>query len=166
VSDSDLPDSEFMSWLVQAQWAHRLPERLLATEVLARVDAQLSNRPLLSIEKFSIGGSSTVRGYRENELVGDNGVIASIELRIPVWRTPLGRPMVQIAPFFDWGSGWNDAESSFERELMSVGVGLRIAPFEWLRGQVYWGKRLKNVANPHNSIQDDGLSFRITLVAF
>ena len=38
-------------------------------------------------EKFSLGGVNSVRGYRENELVSDNGVIGSMELRIPLSST-------------------------------------------------------------------------------
>ena len=47
-----------------------------------------------------------------------------------------------------------------------MGVGVRVAPFEWLRGSVYWGHRLKDVPNPHDSIQDDGIHFEITAIAF
>jgi hemolysin activation/secretion protein len=166
VSERNIPDSEFASWLLQAQWVHRLPERLLKSEVLVRVDAQLSNSPLLSIEKFSIGGHSSVRGYRENEVVRDNGIITSLELRVPVWRTPRGRAIVEIAPFFDWGSGWDDEQSSFEDDLAGLGVGLLVAPRPWLRGEIYWGGRLKSVSNPHDAIQDEGVSFRITVDVF
>ena len=70
--------------------------------------AQISADPLLSIERFAIGGRDTVRGYRENQLVRDSGVVASAELRIPLWRDSLRRPLLELVPFMDYGTGWND----------------------------------------------------------
>ena len=52
--------------------------------LLWRANAQKSPHALISAEQFGIGGSATVRGYRERELVGDQGVAASIE-----WSKPL-----------------------------------------------------------------------------
>ena len=45
---------------------------------------QLTPDPLLPIEQIAIGGIDTVRGYRENQLVVDNGWMTSAELRIPL----------------------------------------------------------------------------------
>jgi hemolysin activation/secretion protein len=42
---------------------------------------QWTTDPLISNEQFSIGGSETVRGYREAEVPGDKGVHASLEAR-------------------------------------------------------------------------------------
>ena len=97
------PDGEFVAWLTQVQGVWRLPEFLLGTQIYARVDSQLTNRALLSIEKFAVGGERTVRGYRTNQLVRDQGVVASIEARIPVYRSPLGRPILEFTPFADVG---------------------------------------------------------------
>lgn len=46
-----------------------------------RVDGQLASGPLVGNEQFAAGGAATVRGYRELEALGDDGVRASIELR-------------------------------------------------------------------------------------
>lgn len=158
-----LPDSKFLAWLGQAQWAHRFPDSLLGSELLARVDVQLANEALVGIEKFAVGGARTVRGYRENQFVRDNGVVASLELRIPLLRTPGGRPMVQLAPFVDYGSSWNeDVVDEGAETIASVGVGLRVSPWEWLHGAFYWGGRLKKVPKFGNDLQDSGIHFALT----
>jgi hemolysin activation/secretion protein len=162
-----LPDSEYLAWLGQVQWAHRLPDSLLGSEVLARVDAQLSNDALLGIEKFSVGGMRTVRGYRENQLVRDSGVVASVELRVPVWRDARRRPVIQLAPFVDFGRSWNHGAGGEAETLSSVGIGLRASPFRWLFGELYWGHALDDVPKPGDrDLQDEGLHFALTVVPF
>jgi len=59
-------------------------------QLFGKVQGQLANQPLVSSEEFSGGGQSTVRGYLEAEAVGDNGAVATLELRSPslfgVWK--------------------------------------------------------------------------------
>jgi hemolysin activation/secretion protein len=161
-----LPDSEYLAWLSQLQWAHRLPDGLLGTELLARADAQWAYDALLGIEKFSVGGMRTVRGYRENQFVRDNGIAASIELRIPVWHDARRRPVIQLAPFADFGRSWNDGAARDAQSIWSIGVGVRMAPFEWLRGELYWGYALNDQPEFGDDIQNDGLHFALTVVPF
>ena len=52
------PDGEFFAWLGQFQWAQRLDE---GDEIILRTDAQLTQDPLLPMEKFVVGGADTVR---------------------------------------------------------------------------------------------------------
>jgi len=164
---SPLPDSEFLAWLGQAQWAHRLPDSLLGSELLARVDVQTANEALVGIEKFAVGGMRTVRGYRENQFVRDNGVVASLELRIPVLRAPGGRAMVQLVPFVDYGRSWNeDVLDEGAETIASVGIGLRVSPWEWLHGEFYWGGRLKKVPKFGDDLQDSGIHFALTVTSF
>ena len=159
---SELPDSQFVAWLGQLQWAHVIP-RWWQSELLFRVDTQLANDPLLALEKFALGGMRTVRGYRENELVRDNAVVASLELRIPVLRDPVGRPLVQLAPFADFGRGWDNEIGLSSDNLASLGVGLRLAPWDWLRGEFYWGGRLTRTHRRGDDLQDHGFHFRVTV---
>ena len=164
-NSGSVPDGEFFSWLGQLQWAMRLPKSLLETEIIARVDSQLSADPLLPIEKFAMGGARTVRGYRENSLVRDNGVVGSVELRLPLWRSPLGRRMVELAPFADLGHAWDESGPAHlkTRTIASVGLGLRVSPFSGVLGEIYWGERLRSLPNASrkNDLQDDGIQFRI-----
>ncbi len=169
---SDLPDSQFLAWLLKFQWVRRV-EKLGGTQVLLRSDLQLSLDPLLSLEQISIGGRYSVRGYRENELVRDNAFIASLEARIPLVRNRTWADYLQLAPFADFGRGWNtDLPTPDPGSLSSVGVGLRggvTVPGPWkLRPEfeLYWAKALRNIDYPEYDLQDDGIHFRFTIGAF
>ena len=48
-----------------------------------RLAGQFSRDALVAGEQFGLGGASTVRGYAERELAGDNGLVLSIELSTP-----------------------------------------------------------------------------------
>ena len=118
------------------------------------------------MEKFSVGGMRTVRGYRENLFVRDNGLVASTELRIPVWRDARRIPVVELAPFADIGRSWEEGRSSSFETISSIGIGLRVAPLPWLRGELYWGYALRDVPEVGNDIQNDGVHFSVTVVPF
>jgi hemolysin activation/secretion protein len=95
-------DGRFFSWLGQFQWVQQWSPRVL---MVARLDAQLTPNSLLSLEQFSLGGVDTVRGYRHNQLVADNGILASLEFRIPLTGDPR---ILQLTPFAEVGTGWNN----------------------------------------------------------
>ena len=48
-----------------------------------KLDAQVTDQPLVPNEQFSAGGMESVRGYRESEVSGDNAVANSVELAFP-----------------------------------------------------------------------------------
>jgi hemolysin activation/secretion protein len=154
------PDSRFFAWRGQAQWVRLLaPDTLL----LLRGDVQLSDRALLPFEQFSIGGIDSVRGYRQDALLTDSGVFASAEVRIPILRLPQINGLLQIAPFFDIGSGWNrsgfaDPDPSF---VASLGVGLRFQIRDRLTTRFDWGIPLVDFPGEKATLQEKGLYFSI-----
>ena len=159
------PSGEFFAWLAQLQWAQRFD--WLDVRMIARLDAQLALDPLLPLEQFAVGGHATVRGYRENRFVRDNGVVGSLEFRIPIWRRSSGRTVLELAPFYDYGRSSNRDRPTPQPEVLeSVGLGL-IAPISAMfYGEVYWGHALRDVpdiSDEHN-LQDDGIHFRFRLV--
>jgi len=165
-----VPDGTYFAWLGQLQWARRF-DSLWGIETVFRTDLQLSNQPLLGLEQFAVGGHATVRGYRENQLVRDQGIVSSIELRIPLWKSVEGRPIVQLAPFFDIGHSWNARRPTpSPKTLPSVGIGLRWAVTRFLDAQLYWGQNLKDVEGsgvlqvqgPHD-LQDAGVQFSVRM---
>jgi len=159
--DSKFPDGRFVSWLAQAQWAHALPHVLRDSQLVVRADLQLANQSLFSFERFAIGGLTTVRGYRENQLVTDDGAIGSVEVRVPLWNDALGHHLVEIVPFMDVGYGWNDGPDPEDNWLWSCGIGLRVRPIAQASGEVWWGGRLKDVNDPKDhDLQDDGVYVR------
>ncbi|MCC3468547.1 MAG: ShlB/FhaC/HecB family hemolysin secretion/activation protein [Microcoleus sp. PH2017_06_SFM_O_A] len=143
------PDSRFLAWRGQAQYV-----RLLAPETLliVRSDIQFADRPLLSLEQIGIGGVQSVRGYRQDLLLTDSGAIASAEVRIPVWRVPKVKGLLQVAPFVDFGVGWNNSGEKANADsdkLLGAGVGLLI-----------------NVRGGDRTFQEKGLYFRINYFPF
>ena len=154
------PDGEFVAWLGQLQWAGRFDPWGL--QAIFRTDLQFANDGLPTLERIPVGGHASVRGYRENELVRDQAVISSLELRLPVWRLE-GRPIVEVAPFFDFGYSNNIGRPTpGPATLASVGLGLRVYPHRSLEMLVYWGHQLESVPS-HGSadLQDDGVQFRV-----
>lgn len=156
----DIPDGQFFTWLGQAEYSRLFPA-LANIQLITRANVQLADRPLLGLEQFAVGGHASVRGYTESQLVRDNGLIGSIELRLPVpmpsWRERSVR--FELAPFFDAGYSWNtDRSSRGPTTLLSVGLGGRLSFGDRMRFRAYWGHRLKNVLKPNDAfLQDDGV---------
>ncbi|MBF0559875.1 MAG: ShlB/FhaC/HecB family hemolysin secretion/activation protein [Nitrospirae bacterium] len=156
-------DGRFFSWVGQAQWLRRLTEG--GIQAVFRIDAQLSDSPLLPMEKFSVGGMNSVRGYRENLLVRDNGVATSLEFRIPVLQnTVIGEGgALQFAPFADFGWSWNKGQSTPNPQtISSIGAGIRWSGIKKLNLAVYYGYGLRKVINNDHDLQDDGVHFQIS----
>lgn len=52
-------------------------------ELHGKVQGQAADQPLVNSEQFGGGGLGTARGYLEAEVVGDNAVFGTVELRTP-----------------------------------------------------------------------------------
>jgi len=180
------PDSDFVSWLGQAQYVRNLgampavlggmPGKTRGNagqaQLVLRASGQLANRPLLDVEQFVIGGVDTVRGYPENYFVGDEGVVASAELHLPIVPGRSGNPdRLILVPFFDTGYGRDlvpggDTTSNKGVDLNSVGIGLVCNPTRLINLQVYYGYALTNRSTSHQDPEDQGLHFSLTAYAF
>ena len=170
-NDSSVADSQFFSWQGQFQWARRLGA--WGTQIILRTDLQLANDPLLPIEQMAVGGRFTVRGYRENQLVRDNGLVASMESRIPLVQNRSWATYLQLAPFFDFGRSWNtETQTPDPKSISSVGVGLRwAATFSTLlrlspQFEIYWGTPLRKITTSGGDLQDEGIHLQLVLAAF
>jgi hemolysin activation/secretion protein len=157
------PDGEFVAWLAQLQWVRRFqPSGLRA---IVRVDAQLASDTLPSLERFPIGGHLSVRGYRENQLVRDQGVIASLELRLPFQPFEGRAGLFQLAPFVDYGYAKNRRNPTpHPDDLASVGIGL-LWSLGVVEAEIYWGHQLVDV-DTSGDLQDDGVQFRVGVRVF
>ena len=157
--NEDEPDSTFLSWRGQSQWVRRLDEDFL---FLLRGDAQLSGGSLVPLEQFRVGGVNSTRGYRQDLSLGDNGLFASAELRIPVLRFQRFDGLLQIAPFFDVGTVWNSDEIEVSNAtLPSLGIGLNFGMGDNFNARLDWGIPLTSVEGEDNSLQEDGIYFSI-----
>ncbi len=61
-----------------AEHEHRLPH---STSLYARLDGQIADSPLVSNEQYSAGGAESVRGYFESQVLGDDALHGTLELR-------------------------------------------------------------------------------------
>lgn len=153
-------DGRFLKWVGQFQWVQRLPDDLV---FVARTAAQLSFDPLLPLEKFSVGGVNTVRGYAQNQLTADNGILGSLELRIPIADDPDGWGQMSIYPFFDVGKVWDNDGAIEPDTLVSTGLGLRWDVNPRMSLQIDWGIPLNEVERTGNSSAEQGLTFAFEL---
>ncbi len=169
VPGAPTPKQHFRILLAQLNYAQRLSDKGL--ELRARLSGQITDSVLYSGERFSAGGGTTVRGYRENLLLADNGLVASVELAQPIslsGRQGRGGP-------FDWGaftiSGFVDAARLRNHRppepgptLLGAGAAAAWTPSDWMSAQLTYGVALKKrppVAE--TDIQDHGLNFRLTV---
>ncbi|MHC5932906.1 ShlB/FhaC/HecB family hemolysin secretion/activation protein [Nostoc sp.] len=154
-------DGRFFSWVGQFQWVQRLSPRIL---MLAKVNTQLTPDSLLSLEKITIGGVDTVRGYGQNQLVADNGVVGGVEVRIPLASNV---ETLQLIPFFDIGTAWNNRGISADPQtLASLGLGLHWQPFSGLVLRADYGVPLIGTSDRGSSLQDNGFNFSVLYQPF
>ncbi|MGF1588564.1 MAG: ShlB/FhaC/HecB family hemolysin secretion/activation protein [Pleurocapsa sp.] len=159
INDSGEPDSTFLAWRGQGQWVRRLNEDFL---LLLKGDAQLSGGSLVPLEQFRLGGANSARGYRQDLSLGDNGLFASAELRIPVLRFKQVDGLVQIAPFFDLGTVWNSDDVEITNStLPSLGVGLNFSMGENFNARLDWGIPLSAIEAESSSLREDGIYFSL-----
>jgi hemolysin activation/secretion protein len=151
-------DGRFLSWQGQFQWVQSLGKDMIS---IVRVGTQITNDSLLPFEQFGIGGSETVRGYRQNLFAADNGVVGSVELRIPILQDQTFGFM-QVVPFFDIGRVWNSRDGISANTLSSTGLGLIWEPLPKVRLKLEWAVPLTAVNNLNNSTQNINFSLQIT----
>ena len=119
---------------------------------ILQVNGQYANRHLWASEAMQIGGISSVRGYEEGFRIGDYGVTASFEYRMPIPGLRAILPekykfigdSIQLAGFYDFG--WfgdrfqrqNDT-NRYSEYLMSVGPGIVVKLTKYISANLYWG---------------------------
>ena len=158
--NDNAPDSSFFAWRGQSQWVRRLDEDFL---FLLRGDIQFSTSDLVPLEQFRIGGFDSIRGYRQDLVLGDNGMFASAEVRVPILRFRRIDAVVQLTPFVDLGTVWNNDDSEIDNDfLVSLGIGLNFSVSERFNARLDWGIPLIDVDSQGDSLQESGLHFSIT----
>lgn len=178
INDDGLPDSQFFTWLGQFQYVGQLDffktPWLNNSRIIFRTDFQWAREDLLPLEKLSIGGATTVRGYRENLLTRDNGLISSLEWRIPMpfqlqipglsQKPEDGK--VEFTPFIDYGRSWNtDIDTPEPKDIYSAGLGVRWKANENIQAQLYWGYALRDVPEQEDKdLQDNGVHFGMSVL--
>jgi len=148
------PNSSFFAWRGQGQWV-----RLLAPETLLimQADVQLADNAVVPLERISVGGVNSVRGYRQDLLLTDNGAYLSAELRWPLYQSQdLG--LIQLTPFVDIGAGWNIGAANPDPHILaSLGLGILWQVNEHINARLDYGVPLVDDKLDGNSLQENGL---------
>jgi hemolysin activation/secretion protein len=152
----EFDNGQFVAWRGDAFWARKLPWRLA---LIAKAGLQVSDRPLVSSEQISLGGIDTIRGYRQDGVLGDNGFFGTLELRIPVIEGKYGR--LSFSPFFDVGIPWDNMRKSESALLASAGISLQYDFSDRLSANFTWGIPLIDVTGERKSLQEQGLLFSL-----
>ena len=172
--NDDGPDSRFFLWRGQILYLHLLREATsnsaISPTLLVRSELQLSSQPLVTIEQFSLGGYSTVRGYRQDTILSDNGFFVSAEVRVPILRVPEVQGSLQIVPFIDFGTGWNIDRGNLDpNTLAGAGFGLLWQMGEEFNARLDWGIPLVDVDysdSGSRTLQQDGIYFQVEYKPF
>ena len=141
---------------------HELPAGIQA---FGKVQGQFSNQPLINSEQFSGGGLGTVRGYLESEVLGDNAVVGTIELRTPPlakWINS-GRIVNDLRAYVFMDGGVVTIRNPLPEQtsrftLASFGVGSRMQMFGHLNGSIDAGIPL--ISQGETRYHDLHLTFR------
>lgn len=156
-SGEPVPDSNFFAWRGQVQWLQVLNSD---TTLRVRTDVQFADRVLVPFERFGLGGATTVRGYRQDARLTDNGLLASVELQWSFYRFPDGSGQLALIPFVDAGAGWNSSgfDSVTPNALASGGIGL-LLQYGNFSARLDWGIPLVEIDSRNRTWQENGFYF-------
>ncbi|NEQ77773.1 MAG: filamentous hemagglutinin N-terminal domain-containing protein [Okeania sp. SIO2C9] len=163
--NSNEPDSRFFYWRGQGQWVSQLAEDTL---LVVGADVQLSPSDLVPLERFGLGGYRSVRAYRQDARLTDNGALGTVELRLPLpWISGENR-LFQIIPFIDGGVAWNSdgEEVPGTNALAAVGLGLQVNLWEKINMRLDYGIPLIDVDSRDLTAQEEGFYFSISSTLF
>ena len=131
-------DGGFIYFRGDLSHEHDLPGGL---QVFGKVQGQMANQPLLVSDQFIVGGLSTVRGYLEGEVPGDNGVVGSFELRSPSLIGWLGKGPGDWRVYGFADGGYVSINDPLPAQvshwlLASIGAGSRMHLFDHFNGSI------------------------------
>ncbi len=156
------PSAAFLSWLGQIQ---RVQVLGTDTILISSLDTQLSADPLLPSQQFVIGGGQSLRGFRQNARSGDNGIRLSLESRFVVARNEEGRTVLQLAPFVDFGTVWNNSRNlnllPNQNFLAGGGLGILFEPIKRLNLRLDYAIPFVNLSDRGSNLQESSLYFSL-----
>jgi hemolysin activation/secretion protein len=144
-------------------------------QIFGKLQGQAASGPLLNSEQYAGGGLSTVRGYLESTVLGDNGWFGTVEVRTPsllgfMNPKPAEAELANVDPANEWRfygfvdggrltlhEPLPDQQQSFK--LLSVGVGTRFKLLNHLNGSVDIAWPLE--AQGTTEVNDPFLTFRV-----
>ena len=108
----------------------------------ARLQAQITDSPLVPAEQVVYGGQDSVRGYFEGEQAGDLGAAVRLELNTPAWQVA-DKLALRALGFYDRAVVRRlealPSEVASTR-LASAGFGLRVESLTGLQASLVWAR--------------------------
>ncbi|MEH1786557.1 BamA/TamA family outer membrane protein [Nostoc sp.] len=96
--------------------------------------------------------------------MSDNSILGAVELHLPTNTNPNN---LQLTPFFEIGSGWNNGGDNPDPSLIaSTGLGMEWQVFRGLDVRLDYGIPLFGVKDRGDSLQDDGFYFSLQYQPF
>ena len=167
----DMASNNFVKVNASAARLQVLPANNLA---IFQVNTQYANRHMYASEAMQIGGISSVRGYDEGFRIGDYGVTASFEYRMPIPGLKALLPekyefisdSIQLAGFYDFGWFGDRFNEDSVGYLMSAGPGIVVKLTKYLSANLYWGFPIgKRLPDYRNSLDRDTCRFHFTVTS-
>ena len=95
-------------------------------------------------------------------------MLLSAEVRLPILRARQVGGVLQIIPFIDFGTGWNngDLPNPDPNVLAGVGAGLRWQMGDSLNARFDWGIPLTDMNIEERTLQEQGLYFSVNYELF
>lgn len=153
-------DAEENYWILRWQLARLQPlfgwhdastgKELHQWTLFSKLEGQYTSDVLIPVEKLSLGGFNTVRGYHARGYLGDYGLYGTEELRTPIlvdgvasWfgdragKAPFDRWQGVVFTDYGW-TAYNDLPSGYDDDewLWSVGIGLRTALSKYSQAKI------------------------------
>ena len=154
-------DGSFVDVRGDLSHTHELPEGF---QLVAKVQGQVADLPLVSGEQFGGGGLGTVRGYLEGAVFGDDAILGRAELRSPPLANWVKNKTAdwRVYLFAEGGRLWileplPQQQSRFD--LASFGAGSGIHLFNHCNGSLDLGVPL--ITHAPTSAYDLLLTFRL-----
>jgi hemolysin activation/secretion protein len=157
------PTGYFLSWNGLAQRVQSLGRDVF---LIGTLESQLANDPLLSSQQFVIGGAQSVRGFRQNVRVADNGIRFSLENRWIALREETSEAAkLQFLPFVELGGVWNNPRNPnalpTQNFIAAGGLGAIFEPLKGLTLRLDYAIPFLQLADKSTNLQDSSLYFRM-----
>jgi len=110
-------------------------------QVCGKIQGQIADQPLITNEQFAAGGLSSVRGYLEGEVPGDNAIVGSIELRSPSLIEWLGKSTGEWRVYVFTDAAYVTIHEPLPEQeshwtLASIGAGSHLRLFDHFNGSI------------------------------
>lgn len=126
---SDLPHAQFNKFTLDLGYNRRFDVAGTGLTFSTQFSGQAANDTLYGTQQILIGGPSSVRGFQNYTLAGDNGYYVRNELGLPwqVSNDTVGTLAGRVYAGFDWGNVTNRAAGVPSGSLAGAALGVGLA---------------------------------------